>query len=46
LIEDYLKQEAVNIIGGCCGTSPEHIRLIAEVAKNYSPRNPKALHHG
>jgi 5-methyltetrahydrofolate--homocysteine methyltransferase len=46
LIEDYLKQEAVNIIGGCCGTSPEHIRLIAEVAKNYSPRNPKAPHHG
>jgi 5-methyltetrahydrofolate--homocysteine methyltransferase len=46
LIEDYLKQEAVNIIGGCCGTSPEHIRLIAEVAKNYSPRNPRALHHG
>jgi 5-methyltetrahydrofolate--homocysteine methyltransferase len=46
LIEDYIKQEAVNIIGGCCGTSPEHIRLIAEVAKNYSPRNPKALHHG
>ena len=45
LIEDYLKQHAVNIIGGCCGTTPEHIRLIAEVAKNYSPRNPKALQY-
>ncbi len=43
LIEDYLKQDAVNIIGGCCGTTPEHIRLIAELAKKYSPRHPKAL---
>ena len=41
LIEDYLKQNAVNIIGGCCGTTPDHIRLIAEVAKKYTPRNPK-----
>jgi 5-methyltetrahydrofolate--homocysteine methyltransferase len=30
LIEEYLKQNVVNIIGGCCGTTPEHIRLIAE----------------
>ena len=43
LIEDYLKQNAVNIIGGCCGTTPDHIRLIAEVAKKYTPRNPKQL---
>jgi len=43
LIEDYLKQDVVNIIGGCCGTTPEHIRLIAELAKKYSPRHPKAL---
>ena len=43
LIEDYLKQNAVNIIGGCCGTTPDHIRLIADVAKKYLPRNPKQL---
>ena len=43
LIEEYLKQNVVNIIGGCCGTTPEHIRLIAEVAKKYSPRNPKKI---
>jgi len=43
LIEDYLKQNAVNIIGGCCGTTPDHIRLIADVAKKYLPRNPKRL---
>ena len=42
-IERYLKQSTVNIIGGCCGTTPDHIRLIAEVAKKYIPRNPKTL---
>ena len=40
LIEAYLKQDVVNIIGGCCGTTPEHIRQIAELAKKYPPRNP------
>ncbi|MFV0572819.1 MAG: homocysteine S-methyltransferase family protein [Xanthomarina gelatinilytica] len=38
LIENYLKDGLVNIIGGCCGTNPEHIKAIAEVAKNYKPR--------
>ena len=38
LIENYLKENIVNIVGGCCGTKPEHIRLIAEVARNYKPR--------
>lgn len=38
LIREYLKDNLINIIGGCCGTTPEHIRLIAEVAKEYSPR--------
>ena len=28
-IEEYLKKDLINIIGGCCGTSPEHIRVIA-----------------
>jgi 5-methyltetrahydrofolate--homocysteine methyltransferase len=38
LIEDYLQDGIVNIIGGCCGTNPEHIKAIAEVAKKYKPR--------
>lgn len=38
LIEDYLKDGLINIIGGCCGTNPEHIKAIAEVAKKYKPR--------
>tara|TARA_Y100000287_G_scaffold177811_1_gene169808 strand:- start:2224 stop:3261 length:1038 start_codon:yes stop_codon:yes gene_type:complete len=43
LIEEYLKQNLVNIIGGCCGTTPDHIRLISEAAKKYSPRIPKII---
>ena len=38
LIENYLKDGLINIIGGCCGTNPEHIKAIAEIAKNYKPR--------
>lgn len=38
LIKEYLDDNLINIIGGCCGTTPEHIRLIAEVAKEYQPR--------
>jgi len=38
LIESYLKDGIVNIIGGCCGTTEEHIKLISDSAKNYSPR--------
>ena len=43
LIKEYLDENLVNIIGGCCGTTPEHIRLIAEVAKNYKPRQLKSI---
>lgn len=38
LIREYLNDNLINIIGGCCGTTPEHIRLIAEVAAEYEPR--------
>ncbi|WP_040281223.1 homocysteine S-methyltransferase family protein [Psychroserpens damuponensis] len=38
LIEAYLKDDLINIIGGCCGTNPEHIKAIADVAQNYKPR--------
>jgi 5-methyltetrahydrofolate--homocysteine methyltransferase len=37
-IKEYLDENLINIIGGCCGTNPDHIRLIAEVAKEYEPR--------
>ena len=37
-IEEFLKEGLVNIVGGCCGTTPDHIRKIAEVAKKFKPR--------
>lgn len=38
-IEEYLKKNLINIIGGCCGTTPDHIRVIADIASKYKPRN-------
>lgn len=37
-IEEYLKEGLVNIVGGCCGSTPDHIAKIAAVAKKYKPR--------
>jgi len=37
-IEEFLQEGLVNIIGGCCGTTPEHIKVIADLAGKYSPR--------
>ncbi len=37
-IEPYLQDKNVNIIGGCCGTTPEHIKALAEMAKAYNIR--------
>lgn len=41
-IKDYLEEGLVNIVGGCCGTTPEHIKAIAQLAANYSPRESKS----
>ena len=37
-IEDWAKEGFVNIVGGCCGTTPDHIRHIAEQVKHIKPR--------
>jgi 5-methyltetrahydrofolate--homocysteine methyltransferase len=37
-IKEFLDEGLINIIGGCCGTTPDHIKVIADLAKNYSPR--------
>jgi 5-methyltetrahydrofolate--homocysteine methyltransferase len=37
-IEVFLKENLINIIGGCCGTTPPHIKAIAELAAKYKPR--------
>ncbi|MDB5232913.1 MAG: 5-methyltetrahydrofolate--homocysteine methyltransferase [Chitinophagaceae bacterium] len=37
-LEDWAKEGFVNIVGGCCGTTPDHIKHIAEHVKNIQPR--------
>lgn len=37
-VQLYLENQLVNILGGCCGTTPEHIKLFNELASNYTPR--------
>ena len=41
-VRPFLEKKLVNIIGGCCGTTPDHIRLMAELAKEYEPRKINA----
>ncbi len=40
-IRGYLDDGLINIIGGCCGTTPEHIRAFSELVKGYAPRQEK-----
>jgi 5-methyltetrahydrofolate--homocysteine methyltransferase len=37
-IKQFLDEGLVNIIGGCCGTTPDHIKAIADMVKDYEPR--------
>jgi 5-methyltetrahydrofolate--homocysteine methyltransferase len=37
-VEEFCKEGLVNILGGCCGTTPDHIKAIADMAVNYAPR--------
>nr|WP_228450552.1 homocysteine S-methyltransferase family protein [Chryseolinea soli] len=42
-VEEYLKEGLVNIVGGCCGSTPDHIRSIATIAARYTPRKKESL---
>ena len=42
-IEDFLQSGFVNIVGGCCGTTPEHVRHIAAHARRHAPRPVPAV---
>ena len=44
-IKELLDKQTVNIIGGCCGTTPEHIRAFARLAEKTAPRNKKPIEH-
>jgi 5-methyltetrahydrofolate--homocysteine methyltransferase len=43
LVEDFLHQGWLNIVGGCCGTTPDHISLIALAAQHHKPRRQPTL---
>jgi 5-methyltetrahydrofolate--homocysteine methyltransferase len=46
-MEEFLQLNLVNIVGGCCGTTPEHIQAIAKMAARFKPRtllfNPERI---
>lgn len=44
-IADWARQGFLNIVGGCCGTTPEHIKAIADAVKGMPARQPKAAQH-
>ncbi len=41
-VRDWAERGMINIVGGCCGTRPEHIRAMAEAVKGLAPREPRA----
>lgn len=43
VLEDFLASGFVNVVGGCCGTTPDHIKEISLLVKNHKPRIPKTL---
>ncbi|MDO4246201.1 MAG: methionine synthase [Deinococcus sp.] len=43
VLADFAREGLVNIVGGCCGTTPEHIRAIAEAVRNIPPRTAPTL---
>jgi 5-methyltetrahydrofolate--homocysteine methyltransferase len=43
VIEDFAKSGFVNIVGGCCGSTPDHIAAIAKVVANCLPREVPVL---
>ena len=38
-IKEYVEKGLVNIVGGCCGTTPPHIKAIADLVKGYEPKS-------
>ena len=42
-VEEFLKDGLVNILGGCCGTTPPHIKQMAEIAAKYKPRQKREV---
>jgi len=45
LLEEWARDGLVNIVGGCCGTTPEHIKAIADAMAKYPPREVPKVEH-
>jgi 5-methyltetrahydrofolate--homocysteine methyltransferase len=45
LLEQWANDGLINIVGGCCGTTPQHIRAIAEAVAKYPPRHVSEVPH-
>jgi 5-methyltetrahydrofolate--homocysteine methyltransferase len=45
LLEEWAKDGLINIVGGCCGTTPDHIRAIAAAVSKYPPRHVPEVAH-
>jgi 5-methyltetrahydrofolate--homocysteine methyltransferase len=45
LLDEWAKDGLINIVGGCCGTTPEHIGAIAEAVAKYPPRRVPEISH-
>ena len=45
LLEEWARDGLINIVGGCCGTTPDHIRAIAAAVSKYKPRKLPAVDH-
>jgi methionine synthase I (cobalamin-dependent) len=45
LLEEWARDGLINIVGGCCGTTPDHIRAIAAAVAKYPPRRVPEVEH-
>jgi 5-methyltetrahydrofolate--homocysteine methyltransferase len=45
LLEEWARDGLINIVGGCCGTTPDHIRAIAAAVSKYKPRRVPEVEH-
>lgn len=45
ILNDFIASGFVNVVGGCCGTTPDHIKEIAEIVKIINQEFPKQENH-
>lgn len=44
-VRDWAAEGFINVVGGCCGTTPQHIKAIADAVADLAPRQPKPVSH-